>query len=215
MIIFEKNEGGRYSSVPILLNMARIKKGLTFYKKERKIDRKIFRDIAVWVFLGALMVLLAFMFIYLFGIRTSVIGVSMEPTLYNGQEILIDRFAYLLGQPGQSDVVVFLPNGNENAHFYVKRVVGLPGDTVLIRDGLLYINGEIYDDAGIFDRIEDGGIAESGVKLGDDEFFVLGDNRNDSEDSRSSNIGVVKKSYIIGRAWFHLEGGGEGIGFIK
>ncbi|MBR5421896.1 MAG: signal peptidase I [Lachnospiraceae bacterium] len=191
------------------------KKGLTFYTKERKINVGIFREIAGWLFLGVLPVLVAFVFVYLFGIRTSVIGVSMEPTLHGGQEILIDRFSYLVSDPGRSDVVVFLPNGNENAHYYVKRIVGTPGDTVLIRDGLIYINGEIYDDAGIFERIADGGIAASGVSLGEEEYFVLGDNRNDSEDSRSSNIGIVKRSFIIGRAWFHLDGGGDRAGFIK
>ena len=190
------------------------KKGLTFYTKERKINRKLLREILVWIFSGALMVLIAFVFVYLFGIRTSVIGVSMEPALVNGQEILIDRFVYLIGPPKQEDVVVFKPNGNENAHLYVKRVVGTPGDTVLIRDGLLYINGDVYDEAGIFDRIEHGGIAENAVDLEEDEYFVLGDNRNDSEDSRSSNIGIVRREYIIGRAWFKLKCGKAKAGFV-
>ena len=194
--------------------MAR-KKGLTFYTKERKINKKHVYEVLSWLFSGALMVLLAFMFVYLFGLRTSVIGVSMEPGLGNGQEILIDRFVYLIRQPQDTDVVVFKPNGNESAHLYVKRIVGTPGDTVLIRDGLLYVNGNVYDEAGIFDRIENGGIAEPGLTLGEDEFFVLGDNRNDSEDSRSSNIGIVRREYIIGKAWFHLKYGKEGMGFIK
>ncbi len=194
--------------------MAR-KKGLTFYTKERKINKKQITEVLSWIFSGALMVLLAFMFVYLFGMRTSVIGVSMEPSLGNGEEILIDRFVYLIRQPEGSDVVVFRPNGNENAHLYVKRIVGTPGDTVLIRDGLLYINGNVYDEAGIFDRIENGGIAEPGLTLGEDEYFVLGDNRNDSEDSRSSNIGIVRRSYIIGRAWFHLKYKDSGMGLIK
>ncbi len=191
------------------------KRGLTFYRKEKKINRKLFLEILSWVFSGLIMVLLAFTLVYLFGLRTSVIGISMEPTLANGQEILIDRFTFLLNAPKRGDVVVFRPNGNENAHYYVKRVVGGPGDTVLIKDGLLYISGDIYDDKGMFDRIENGGIAESGISLGEDEYFVLGDNRNDSEDSRSSNIGIVKKDYIIGRAWFRLRCGGVETGFIQ
>lgn len=191
------------------------KRGLTFYRKEKKINRKLFLEILSWVFSGLVMVLLAFMLVYLFGLRTSVIGISMEPTLANGQEILIDRFVVLLSEPKRGDVIVFRPNGNENAHYYVKRVVGGPGDTVLIKDGLLYISGDIYDDKGMFDRIENGGIAESGLTLGEDEYFVLGDNRNDSEDSRSSNIGIVKKDYIIGRAWFRFRAGGVETGFIQ
>lgn len=191
------------------------KRGLTFYSKEKKINRKLVLEILSWVFSGLVMVLLAFMLVYLFGLRTNVIGISMEPTLANGQEILIDRFVVLLSEPKRGDVIVFRPNGNENAHYYVKRVVGGPGDTVLIKDGVLYISGNIYDDKGMFDRIENGGIAESGIKLGEDEYFVLGDNRNDSEDSRSSNIGIVKKDYIIGRAWFRLRAGDVETGFIQ
>ena len=190
-------------------------KGLSFYQKKKTINAGIFKEIAGWIFSGLVMVLIAFMFVYLFGIRTSVIGYSMEPTLYNGQEVLIDRFAYNIGQPRQGDVVIFRPNGNENAHYYVKRIVGVPGDTVLIRDGLIFVNGDIYDDQGIFDKIEDGGIAEAGVTLEEDEYFVLGDNRNNSEDSRSSNIGVVRKEYMTGKAWFHMGSKDMRPGFIK
>ena len=190
-------------------------KGLSFYQKKRGISAGIVKEIAVWIFSGLVMVLIAFMFIYLFGIRTSVIGYSMEPTLYNGQEVLIDRFAYNIGQPKQGDVVIFRPNGNENAHYYVKRIIAVPGDTVLIRDGLIFVNGDIYDDQGIFDKIEAGGIAEAGVTLEEDEYFVLGDNRNNSEDSRSSNIGVVRKEYMTGKAWFHMGSKDMRPGFIK
>jgi len=161
------------------------------------------------------MALLAFAFVYCFGIRTSVVGVSMQPTLYNGEEILIDRFTYFLSSPEREDVIVFLPNGNSNSHYYVKRVIGVPGDTVVIENGIIYVNGEFYEDSKVYDKIEDGGIAESGVTLGEDEFFVLGDNRNNSEDSRSSNVGVVRREYIIGKAWLHLKYGDEQIGLIK
>ncbi len=190
-------------------------KGLSFYQKKRGINTNILKEIAGWIFSGLVMVLIAFMFVYLFGIRTSVIGYSMEPTLYNGQEVLIDRFAYNIGRPKQGDVVIFRPNGNENAHYYVKRIVAVPGDTVLIRDGLIFVNGDIYDDQGIFDKIEDGGIAEAGITLEEDEYFVLGDNRNNSEDSRSSNIGAVRKEYMTGRAWFHMGNKDQRPGFIK
>jgi len=193
----------------------RKRQGLSFRRKESHFHIDKVKKFLIWPAQGAIMVLLAFAFVYLFGIRTSVIGMSMQPTLTGGQEILIDRFSYLLTSPKQNDVIVFLPNGNENAHYYVKRIVGTPGDTVLISDGLLYVNGSICDDTGIFDRIADGGIAESGVTLGDDEYFVLGDNRNDSEDSRSSNIGVVRRSYIIGKAWFHLKSADAHMGFIQ
>lgn len=190
-------------------------KGLTFYKKEKKINKKLLKEISQWVFWGAAMILIAFVIVFCFGIRTSVIGGSMEPTLSNGQEILIDRFSYFFVSPGRGDVVVFLPNGNENSHYYVKRVIGLPGDTISIQDGSVIINGSLYEEDGMYDKMEDGGIAETEIVLGEDEYFVLGDNRNNSEDSRSSNIGIVMRNYMIGRAWFHMSSGDTHLGFIK
>lgn len=190
-------------------------KGLTFYKKEKKINKKLLKEISQWVFWGAAMILIAFVAVFCFGIRTSVIGGSMEPTLSNGQEILIDRFSYFFVSPGRGDVVVFLPNGNENSHYYVKRVVGVPGDTISIQDGYVMINGSLYEEDGMYDKMEDGGIAETEIILGEDEYFVLGDNRNNSEDSRSSNIGIVMRNYMIGKAWFHMSSGDVHLGFIK
>lgn len=195
--------------------MAKKRTGLTFYQKEKKINKKVLGQIGSFVFITFVTALVAFVFIFCFGIKTSVIGLSMEPTLYSGEEILIDRFAYFLTAPKSQDVVVFLPNGNTNSHYYVKRVVGVPGDTVIISNGLIYVNGEIFEDIYFYDKIEDGGIAEAGVTLGEDEFFVLGDNRNNSEDSRSSNIGIVRKDYISGKAWFHFGKDGDQPGFIK
>ncbi len=191
------------------------KSGLSFYRKEKRISKQAMKETGRWIFWGLAMVLIAFVFVYCFGIKTSVIGISMQPTLYNGQEIFIDRFSYFIVSPKQGDVVVFLPNGNDNSHYYVKRIIGTPGDTVLIQNGLIYINGEIYEEEGNYDKIEDGGIAENGITLGAEEYFVLGDNRNDSEDSRSSNVGIVMRGYIIGRAWFHLQSGDTRLGFIK
>lgn len=196
-------------------NWKRKRPSLSFYQRESKINRFLLIEIATYIFWTIAMALLAFVFIYCFGIRTSVVGVSMQPTLYNGEEILIDRFSYFFKAPEAGDVIVFLPNGNSNSHYYVKRVIGVPGDKVVIENGLIYVNDQFYEDKLIYDKIEDGGIAENGILLGEDEFFVLGDNRNNSEDSRSSNIGVVKRDYIIGRAWMHLKYGEEQLGLIK
>lgn len=195
--------------------MGRRKGGLSFYHKERKVNKKLIKEIGQWIFWGAVMVLVAFVAVFCFGIRTSVIGMSMEPTLYNSQEILIDRFSYFIVGPQRGDVVVFLPNGNENSHYYVKRVIGIPGDTISIQDGQVMIDGLPYEEEGIYDKMESGGIAETAITLGEDEYFVLGDNRNSSEDSRSSNVGIVMRDYIIGRAWFHLSAEDVRPGFIK
>ena len=194
--------------------MAR-RKGLTFYQKKKKLDSRIIKDIFEMIVGGVAAVFLAFVIVYSIGMRTSVIGDSMETTLFNGQEILVNRVLYRLSTPKRGDVIVFLPNGNQNSHFYVKRVVGLPGETVQIKDGSVYIDGVFLEEPEEFDRMIDAGIAEAELTLAIDEFFVLGDNRNSSEDSRSGNIGGVKKDNIIGKDWFHISTGEEGIGLIE
>ena len=106
--------------------------------------------------------------------------------------------------PKRGDIIVFLPNGNEKSHYYVKRVIGVPGDTVLIQNGAVYINGEVYKEEIEAAAIEEAGLASEEITLDSDEYFVLGDNRNNSEDSRYANIGNIKKDYIIGKAWFRV-----------
>ena len=138
----------------------------------------------------------------------------MSPQLEDGNEVLINRFSYKFISPKAGDVVAFFPNGNKNTHYYMKRVIGLPGDTVQIKDGIVYINGEEYKETSEVPRMEEAGLAAQEVKLGEDEYFVLGDNRNNSEDSRYVNIGNVKEEYMIGKAWFQISPR-ENIGFIK
>ncbi len=193
--------------------MAR-RKGLTFYQKRQKISASLVKEIWSYIFIVVASVLVAFVLVFSIGMKTSVIGVSMEPALYNGQEVLVNRFLYKLISPGKGDVVVFLPNGNENSHYYVKRVAAEPGDRVAIRDGVLYVNDVPYSDVEL-DKIADPGILENELTLEKDEYFVIGDNINSSEDSRSGNIGPVNKSSIIGKVWFHMASEGSGMGFMK
>lgn len=194
--------------------MAR-RKGLSFYKKKKKISASTLKEIGNWMFLVFVSFFLAFVLVFSIGMKTSVIGVSMEPSLYNGQKVLINRFIYQLISPKRGDVIVFLPNGNQNTHYYVKRVVGLPGERVQIKEGRLYINGILQEENENYDKIADAGIVENEITLENDEFFVLGDNRNNSEDSRSGNIGPVKREMITGKAWFHMASAGSGMGFVK
>lgn len=190
-------------------------KGLSFYEKKKKISKGMVREIFSVIFFCFAAILLAFVIVISFGLKTSVIGVSMEPALSNGQTVFIDRFIYKLISPKRGDVIVFLPNGNTNSHDYQKRVVALPGEKVQIIGGYVYVDGMMLDEDETLDKIADPGIAEAEITLGPDEFFVLGDNRNNSEDSRSGNIGPVKRSNIIGKAWFHLSGGEDGWDFVK
>ena len=191
------------------------KKGLVFYEKEKKINKKVIHEILEYVISTVIVVFLAFVLMFFFGTKTSVIGDSMMPALYNGQQILIDKFIYKLSSPKRGDVIVFQPNGNENTHYYEKRIIGLPGETIQIIDGYVYVNGSKLDEDDTYDLIEDPGIAKDELILQPYEYFVLGDNRNSSEDSRSGNLGPVKKEYIIGKAWLHMAYGDAGIGMIK
>ncbi len=195
--------------------MSRRNKGLHFYKRRKTISATLLKEIGSWIFFFVLAVLIAFVFVYSVGMKTSVIGASMEPCLYNGQSVLINKISYTFGSPKRGDVIVFLPNGNENSHYYIKRVIGMPGETVTITEGRILLDGYLYEETDTYDTIEDGGIAERGITLGEEEYFVLGDNRNNSEDSRSANIGVVKEDTISGKAWFYLGDKIGELGFIK
>ncbi|MDE5596325.1 MAG: signal peptidase I, partial [Lachnospiraceae bacterium] len=124
--------------------MAR-RKGLQFYQKERRINSALLQDIFEMMIGTLVVVFVAVALTYFVGMRTSVIGDSMEPALSNGQEILINRFVYKLSSPKRGDVVVFLPNGNQNTHYYVKRIIALPGETVQILNGKVYIDGELLE----------------------------------------------------------------------
>ncbi len=194
--------------------MSRRTQGLNFRKKRYKLESDSFMEVVRYIFGILAAIGLALFLVHNWGHKTSVIGSSMETSLYNGQTIYISKFSYLLSKPRYGDIVVFLPNGNEHTHYYIKRVVALPGDTVQISAGRLYINDEPESNADKYDLMEDPGIAENPLTLGEDEYFVLGDNRNNGEDSRSGNIGPLNINLIEGRAWFKLTKGDSKFGYI-
>jgi signal peptidase I len=194
--------------------MGRRRAGLNFRRQRKKINLPLVREVLSWIVELVVVIGLAYVLVSFFGIRTNVVGQAMEQTLENDDDILVNKFAYIISKPKQGDVIVFLPNGNKKSHYYVRRVVAVPGDTVQIKDGALYVNDELYKESTDVASMEDAGIASDAVKLEKDEYFVLGDNRNNSEDSRYANIGNVKRDYIIGKAWFRFSGLGS-FGTIK
>lgn len=194
--------------------MGRRRAGLNFRSQRKKINLPLVREVLSWIVELVVVIGLAYVLVSFFGIRTNVVGQAMEQTLENDDDILVNKFAYIISKPKQGDVIVFLPNGNKKSHYYVRRVVAVPGDTVQIKDGALYVNDELYKESTDVASMEDAGIASDAVKLEKDEYFVLGDNRNNSEDSRYANIGNVKRDYIIGKAWFRFSGLGS-FGTIK
>ncbi|MCI9527604.1 MAG: signal peptidase I [Lachnospiraceae bacterium] len=181
--------------------MRRRTAGLSFYREKKKINIGLLKEIAVWIVEILLTIAAAIIMVSFFGFRVSVIGPSMSPTLENGEKVLVNRFVYKLFDPKQNDLIVFQPNGNEKSHYYVKRVIALPGDTVQIKDGKVYVNGELLAESVETEKIENAMMAENEIVVGEDEYFVLGDNRNNSEDSRYASIGNVKKDHITGEAW--------------
>ena len=164
------------------------------------------------LFLLAVLVLTLLIVKYV-GQRTVVVGQSMEHTLYNGDNLIVDKISYRFRDPKRFEVVVF-PYAYEEKTYFIKRVIGLPGETVRIDDGVIYINGEPLVENYGAEKIRSGGLASEEIKLGSDEFFVMGDNRNNSKDSRDPSVGNVKKSDLIGRAWVRIFPFDE-IGFVK
>ena len=147
-------------------------------------------------------VLITFFIITFVGVRTQVIGTSMSPTLSGGDNLIVEKITYRFSEPKRFDIIVF-PYQNTNKH-YIKRIIGLPGETVQIIDGYVYINGELLDENYGNAVMENAGIAVNPIVLGEDEYFVLGDNRNNSEDSRFGAVGNIHKKDIDGRAWLRI-----------
>ena len=140
------------------------------------------------------------------GQRTSVSGSSMEPTLSNNDQLILDKISYRFSEPKRFDIIVFPFQYKENT-YYVKRVIGLPGETVQIDlDGSIYINGEKLEENYGMEVIkpETIGRAAEPIELEDDEYFVMGDNRNNSSDSRDPSVGNIRRSNIIGKAWVRI-----------
>ncbi len=175
---------------------------------------QILRQTLVYIAEAAAALLLAFALVYGLGLRINVSGDSMETTFSNGETLFVNRFVYDIMIPQSGDVIVFQINENERSPYYVKRIVGVPGDTVQIKDGLLYVNDVLFD-TGDTEAILEPGIAEEKLTIGEGEYFVIGDNRNnDSQDSRYTNFGNVKEEYIVGKVWFHYNAIND-LGFVR
>lgn len=147
-------------------------------------------------------VVLALLIVKFIAQRTHVSGSSMEETLFDGQNLLIDKISPRFRGYRRFDIVVL---DNHEKKYLIKRIVGLPGETVQIDDGRVWINEAPLEDDPMMDKtIKDPGIFADPVVLEGDEYFVLGDNRNNSRDSRSASVGAVKHAQIVGRVPFRL-----------
>ena len=154
----------------------------------------------------ALVACITFLIIHFVGQRTVVNGVSMQPTLSDGDNLIVDKLSYRFHDPERFDIIVFPFQFQDNT-YYIKRIIGLPGETVQIMDdGSIYINGEKLEENYGMEVIkpETIGRAAEPIELEDDEYFVMGDNRNNSSDSRTDMVGNIKRENIIGKAWLRI-----------
>lgn len=147
---------------------------------------------------------LVYLVIHFVGQRTQVQGSSMEPALSEGDNLIVDKLSYRFHDPERFDIIVF-PFLKQEETFYIKRIIGLPGETVQIdEEGNIYVNGELLEEGYGKEVIADPGRAIEPVELGGDEYFVLGDNRNNSVDGREPSVGNIRRENIIGRAWLRI-----------
>ena len=169
--------------------------------KEKLEDEKV-RGFMWWGFeIVVTLVLAAMVGIMLFQTVTMQES-SMEPTIAVGDRFFINRVVYKFSSPKRGDLIVFRTNASDDAALHIRRVIGLPGETIQISGGRILIDGEAYKEGKDFPMISNPGLASSSITLESGEYFVLGDNRNNSEDSRYADIGMVKKRYIAGKIWF-------------
>ncbi|MCR5162288.1 MAG: signal peptidase I [Lachnospiraceae bacterium] len=169
-------------------------------RRKKKSIGKVIRN---WVILIAVLCLAVYTGLYIWSQRTQVSGSSMYPSLSDGDILLVDRVGYHLLAPRRFDLVIFPSRYNEGTS-YIRRIIALPGETIQIMNGDIYVNGTLLEDPHENQKITQPGRASELITLGQDEFFVLCDNAGASGDSREPTIGNVKRSEIRGRIWMRI-----------
>lgn len=165
--------------------------------------KEIIKELAGWLLYIVLIIAFTWFVVTFVGQRTEVSGSSMETTLSDKDQLIVDKMTYRFRDPKRYDIVVF-PYQYQDNTYYIKRIIGLPGETVQILSGMVYIDGMRLDEHYGNEIMENPGIAEEPLTLGEDEYFVLGDNRNNSSDSRASDVGLIHRKDLIGRAWIRV-----------
>ncbi len=174
-------------------------------EKNKKTSKKSFMKELLYNSLFLLFVLFVTLLIVKYvAQRTTVSGSSMEPMIHDGDSLIVDKITYRFSDPERFDIIVF-PFEYQKDTYYIKRIIGLPGESVRIdEDGNIYINGEILVENYGAEVIKDPGIAYNEIILREDQYFVLGDNRNNSSDSRNPAVGLIHRDRIVGRAWLRI-----------
>lgn len=185
-------------------------KGAGKKRRKRKVrkdaygeNKSIVKEILGMVFYFAIVLVITLAIVKYVGQRTEVKGDSMYPTLHDGDNLIVDKITYRFSDPERFDIIVFPYQHDKKTH-YIKRIIGLPGETVQVVDGSIYINGNVLNEEYGNEKMVDAGLAANPMTLGEDEYFVLGDNRNNSQDSRLASVGNIHKDEIVGRAWVRI-----------
>ena len=165
--------------------------------------KEIITELAGWLLYIVLIIAFTWFVVTFVGQRTEVSGSSMETTLSDKDQLIVDKMTYRFRDPKRYDIVVF-PYQYQDNTYYIKRIIGLPGETVQILSGMVYIDGMRLDEHYGNEMMENPGIAEEPLTLDENEYFVLGDNRNNSSDSRASDVGLIHRKDLIGRAWIRV-----------
>lgn len=194
-VVREKRFGDEWEKEPI--------QGIKKKKKELK-RKTVQRELLEWCLYIVVVIVASYLFVTFIGQRTTVSGDSMYPALHDGDSLLVEKITYQFTSPERYDIIVF-PYEYEENKFYIKRIIGLPGETVQIIDGAVYIDGELLEsDIYGAEIMEYAGTAAEPITLGEGEYFVLGDNRNNSSDSRYPSVGVIQEEDIVGKAFFRI-----------
>ena len=173
---------------------------------EKELEEKEYslkREIISTVLYLLAVVALTFLFVQFVGQRTHVNGDSMNATLEDGDNLIVDKISYRFKDPERFDIIVFPYQYQENT-YYIKRIIGMPGETVQVKDGMIYIDGEVLEESYGKEVMNHAGVAADPITLGEDEYFVLGDNRNNSSDSRDPSVGNIPEDQIVGKAFIRI-----------
>ncbi len=173
--------------------------------KETEKSTSLFNEILQLVTYILAIFVITFLILHFVGQRTEVSGSSMEDTLSDGDNLIVEKLSYRFGDPQRFDIIIFPYKYATEPTYYIKRIIGLPGETIYIdNEGNIFINDELLEENYGLETIRHPGRAATPITLGEDEFFVMGDNRNGSEDSRFDDVGNVKREDIVGHAWVRI-----------
>ena len=153
------------------------RKGLSFTRRRKRIETSAIQAGLFWAGECILAFAIGCVLVFYFMSRLTCVGQAMEPSINSGNSVLVNRFSYAMTTPKRGDVIVFKPNGNKNAHYYMRRVIGVPGDKIQVKDGFVYVNGDLYETGIGNEQMDYAGLAEEELKVGYDEYFVLNDRK--------------------------------------